>query len=123
LKKILVIDDEKVMADMIRGFLVNKGYKVFNAYSGAEGISAVKETAPDLIVLDLQMPKMNGFEVRSYLKKNPAAVNIPVIVFTLSVSEASRNRSMMMGASKYLDKSLGEEVLAMEIEEQLRRKQ
>ncbi|MBF0122899.1 MAG: response regulator [Candidatus Omnitrophica bacterium] len=81
-KKILVVDDDRLNTTLIRFSLRDENYAVVTAHDGLEGIAAVKEEAPDLIVLDIQMPEMSGFEFMNELKMLPGASRIPVVMLT-----------------------------------------
>ena len=81
-KRILCIEDEAEMIDLIRLILGRRGYDVHGAPGGVEGIKQVKETIPDLVLLDLMMPDMDGWEVYQQMKADPALRDIPVIVVT-----------------------------------------
>ncbi len=115
-RTILVIDDEKAMAVMIKGFLTKRGFNVISINSGEEGIVLAKEIEPDLIILDLIMPDINGFDVLKKLKSNYKTDKIPIIILTSSVSEINQEKCLLLGASKYLDKTLSEDMLIEEIE-------
>ncbi|MFN3490884.1 MAG: response regulator transcription factor [Anaerolineales bacterium] len=82
LKRILCIEDEPEMIDLIRLILGRKGFDVHGAPGGVEGIKMVREMKPDLVLLDLMMPDMDGWEVYQQMKADPATRNIPVIVVT-----------------------------------------
>ncbi len=82
LKRILCIEDEPEMIDLIRLILGRKGFEVQGAPGGVEGIKLVRETKPDLVLLDLMMPDMDGWEVYQQMKADPITRNIPVIVVT-----------------------------------------
>ncbi|HIE08638.1 MAG TPA: response regulator, partial [Armatimonadetes bacterium] len=77
-KKILVVDDEKHIVRLVQVNLERAGYEVITAYDGDEALKKVKEERPDLIVLDVMMPKMDGFEVMKHLKADPTTRDIPV---------------------------------------------
>lgn len=79
--KILVIDDQSVFRDIIKERLLQEGYEVETAIDGEEGLSKVKEVSPDLIICDMKMPKMDGFEVLEGLRKR-ANLNTPFIMLT-----------------------------------------
>lgn len=115
----LIIDDEKAMAAVTGSYLKKCGIKFITAYSGKEGVDKAFEMHPDLIVLDLVMPGMNGFEVLEELKKNPETASIPTIILTSSISDRYRDRSYRLGAAAYLDKSFPEEKLIKEIEKHI----
>jgi two-component system, OmpR family, response regulator VicR len=82
LKKVLCIEDEPEMIDLIRLILGRKGFEVHGVFGGVEGIKKVREIQPDLVLLDLMMPDMDGWEVYQQMKAEPTTRNIPVIVVT-----------------------------------------
>jgi len=81
-KRILCIEDEPEMIDLIRLILGRRGFEVIGAAGGNAGIKAVREQLPDLVLLDLMMPDMDGWEVYQQMKANESTRNIPVIVVT-----------------------------------------
>ncbi len=81
-KRILCIEDEPEMIDLIRLILGRRGFEVLGATGGTEGIKAVREQLPDLVLLDLMMPDMDGWEVYQQMKADETTRNIPVIVVT-----------------------------------------
>jgi two-component system, OmpR family, response regulator VicR len=89
-KRILCIDDEKEILDLIRLILVRKGYEVFAAIGGAEGLIKAKSMKPDLILLDLMMPDMDGWEVFHRIRSEPGLANVPVIVVTARAQSIDR---------------------------------
>ncbi len=82
MQKILIIDDESTLRLLMRKFLEKAGYAVTEAEDGERGILKAKELKPDLILLDVQMPKLNGYQVDQELSADPALKNIPVILVT-----------------------------------------
>jgi two-component system, chemotaxis family, chemotaxis protein CheY len=81
-KKILVVDDDRLNVTLLQFTLKTKGYDVFAAEDGVEGLEAVSYEKPDLIILDVHMPRMSGFEFMNELKKFSGGVMIPVIMLT-----------------------------------------
>jgi len=81
-KKILLIDDDPDFVEAVRVIIENGGYSVRVAYDGAEGLEAVAEEKPDLIILDVMMPVMNGHEACAKLKADPGTAKIPIILLT-----------------------------------------
>ena len=81
-KNILCVEDEPEMVDLIRLILARRGFNVQGASGGVEGIRLIREKHPDLVLLDLMMPDMDGWEVYQQMKADPALRNIPVIVVT-----------------------------------------
>ena len=103
-RKILTCDDEKHIVRLIQVNLERQGYEVVTAYNGAEALAAVAAEKPDLIVLDVMMPEMTGFEVLEELKKNPETENIPVIMLTARSQDADVLRGWQSGVECYLTK-------------------
>ncbi|MHC0417884.1 response regulator, partial [Enterococcus faecalis] len=79
MKKILVVDDEKPISEIVKYNLVKEGYEVFTAYDGEEALEKVEEVEPDLIILDLMLPKMDGLEVAREVRKTH---DMPIIMVT-----------------------------------------
>jgi len=105
MKTILLIEDEAVLQKAVSDFLSQKGYLVKNALDGEIGLALAKKELPDIILLDLVMPKKNGLEVLSEIKKDVSTKNIPVIIFTNSEDLADIERGILDGAFAYLIKS------------------
>ena len=89
-KHILCIEDEPEMIDLIRLILGRRGFDVHGATGGTEGLRMVRETHPDLVLLDLMMPDMDGWEVYQQMKADDATRNIPVIVVTAKAQNIDR---------------------------------
>lgn len=103
-RKILTCDDEKNIVRLIQVNLERQGYEVVTAYNGRECLEVVEREHPDLIVLDLMMPEMTGFEVLDALKKNPATEHIPVIMLTARTQDQDVLRGWQAGVECYLTK-------------------
>ena len=103
-RKILTCDDEKHIVRLIQVNLERQGYEVITAYNGLECLEKVKEDRPDLIVLDVMMPEMTGFEVLEKLKKDPETENIPVIMLTARAQDSDVLRGWQSGVECYLTK-------------------
>jgi len=108
-KKILVIDDEPIIREVMIFRLESMGYDVFFAEDGQEGLDAVKAKKPDLVLLDLKMPTLNGDEVAKHIKSNDEIKNIPVILITASVDSVTEIVSEC-GADDYLIKPFDSDV-------------
>ncbi|WP_420643099.1 response regulator [Candidatus Leptofilum sp.] len=112
-KKILIIDDEFPMRYLIEHQLKREGFHVTLAKDGPDGITAVTQHQPDLVVLDVMMPGMDGFEVCQQIKTTPETSQIPVIFLTASEAKEYKTRAFAVGADDYLTKPfLAEELLA-----------
>jgi CheY-like chemotaxis protein len=104
MKKILVIEDEKGEILMLKNRLEDNGYTVITATDGEEGIKKVYEESPDLIILDIVLPIMNGYEVCCHLKKDPKTQNLPIIVITAYGAEALEKECIALGIEESLQK-------------------
>jgi len=109
--RILVVDDSAVDRQVIINSLSPKGHSLIEAVDGEEGESKAVSLKPDLIILDVVMPKKNGFEVCRSLKQNPATASIPVIILTSKNQDSDRFWGMKQGASEYVVKPFTEDSL------------
>ncbi len=103
-KKVLLAEDEKNVILGVRTCLDAVGYDVEVVEDGEEALNSVKREHPDLILLDLLMPKVDGFEVLKVLKGNKETSDIPIIVLTAKAEETDRQRAMDLGADNYMTK-------------------
>lgn len=103
-KKILVVDDEEHVVAAIVTNLQLEGYEVIPAYNGTEALELVREEKPDLVVLDVMMPEMNGWEVLQSLKTDPATEDLPVIMLTALSQDRDIERGWELEANAYLTK-------------------
>ncbi len=103
--KILIIEDDKFLRELISKKLVDKGYEIIKAVDGAEGVEKTKKGNPDLILLDLILPKMNGFEVLSEIKDDPATSSIPVIILSNLGQKEDVEKGLKLGAIDFLIKA------------------
>jgi CheY-like chemotaxis protein len=100
-KTILIIEDELPFRQIYRAAFDMHGYKVLEAEDGEEGLKTVKEKQPDLILLDIVMPKLSGFDVLTKLKSDPTTKDIPVVVYTVIENKAEIERALKLGANDY----------------------
>jgi DNA-binding LytR/AlgR family response regulator len=117
MKKILVIEDDESINDSIKEFLENEDFQVFSASNGREGLNLALKECPDLIVCDILMPGMNGYEVLSELSKKEA--DIPFIFLTAKIERDDIRKGMEIGADDYLTKPFKLEELLKAIEVRL----
>jgi two-component system alkaline phosphatase synthesis response regulator PhoP/two-component system response regulator VicR len=103
-KKIMAVDDERHIVRLIQVNLERSGYQVVTAFDGPDALKKVETDRPDLIVLDVMMPKMDGFEVLKRLQANPETREIPVIMLTAKAQDADVFRGWASGVSAYLTK-------------------
>ncbi len=104
MKKILYIEDEADEVLMVRTRLENAGYTLISAADGAEGLDTIRANRPDLILLDIMMPELNGYEVCDQLKKDVETANIPIIIVTASGAKDLENRCEVLGVEEIIQK-------------------
>ncbi|KFB68713.1 response regulator [Candidatus Accumulibacter vicinus] len=113
IKKILVVDDSPTERHVLKALLTSHGYEVITAESGEEGIAKTKSELPDLVLMDVVMPGLNGYQATRTLTRDPATRNIPVIVCTTKGQETDKIWGLRQGAQDYLVKPInGPELLA-----------
>lgn len=103
--KILLIEDEEMLANMYEVKFKNEGYDLVKAMDGAMGLEMAKSMAPDFILLDIIMPKMDGFSVLKSLKEDPSTKNMPVMLLTNLGQDEDVQRGKQLGAVGYLVKA------------------
>lgn len=101
---ILVVDDSEVLRRIVVFNLVKNGYTVSEASDGEEALQKLKESTPDLVILDIMMPKMNGFEVLKVMKQDENLSKVPVIVLTAKGGENDLQEGLKLGADIFLTK-------------------
>ncbi|HAN46474.1 MAG TPA: hypothetical protein DCQ32_07985 [Cyanobacteria bacterium UBA8156] len=112
-KRILVVDDEVAIRELLRQELEGVGYEVMEARDGVEALSRVKECRPDLVLMDVMMPQMNGFDTAAVLRNNPDTATVPIVM--LSIVQ-DRERGYRLGIDRYLSKPIDKPQLLGEIE-------
>jgi DNA-binding response OmpR family regulator len=118
---ILIIDDDEDILDITRAFLEAKGYDVVQARTGQEALKKVKSSKPSLILLDVMMPRMDGFWLCRVLKSDPKFRPIPIIFLTASDDAQSRIEGQKCGGDDYLTKPFDLDALEVRIKAQLKR--
>lgn len=121
-KKILIIEDEAIIIKSVSYFLVNAGFEVLFALNPEEGIKKAIQEQPDLILLDIVMPGLNGYQVLGQLKKNSATTHIPVIILSALSRESDILEGLDRGATDYLTKPFSPEILLSKIKKVLTKK-
>lgn len=120
-EKILVVEDEDDILDLVGYNLSREGYRVRTAITGEEALKKVREEAPDLIILDLMLPGIDGFDVCKELKSNPHTASIPVVMLTAKTGEADQVSGLELGSDDYIVKPFSPSVLLARIKAVLRR--
>ena len=120
-KKILLVEDEKVLIETVTLRLEAAGYEVIPAYDGREGLEKAKREKPDLIILDLMLPKMDGYKVCGLLKADTRYNKIPIIMFTARAQESDKKMGQEVGADAYITKPFEPQLLLEKIRELLKK--
>jgi DNA-binding response OmpR family regulator len=103
--KILIVEDDRFLRELIARKLRNEGYEVLEAVDGEEGLKRIKEEKPDLVLLDLILPGIDGFEVLAKAKEDPDTAQIPVIILSNLGQREEIERGLKLGAIDYLIKA------------------
>jgi DNA-binding response OmpR family regulator len=119
-KTIVVVDDEPLIVEMITMFFELNGYTVHGVNTGREGLVLVDVEKPDVLLLDLMMPDIEGFEVAAQLRAKPEFAHLPIVIITARIDPESRKRAIKAGATVYLTKPLKMPEVLAEVERVLR---
>ena len=115
MKKALVVDDCQETSNHLAQILSKNGYQVISANNGKEAINLASEYIPDLVLMDIVMPELNGFQATRQLNREPATSDIPVIMVSAKDQEVDRQWSQKQGASAYVCKPVDEQELIQTI--------
>ncbi len=118
-KRILVVDDEVDLVETLTFRLEANGYEVIKAHDGQVGLDIAKKDKPDLMILDLMLPKMDGYKVCGLLKADARYKKIPIIMFTARAQESDKKIGEEVGADAYITKPFDPQVLLAKIKELL----
>ena len=118
-KTVLIVEDEKNIVDIVRFNLQREGYDTLEAYDGASGLALARETHPDLILLDVMMPKMMGFDVCRVLRDE--GDNVPIIILTAREEEEDKILGLEIGADDYITKPFSMRELMARVKANIRR--
>ncbi|MCM2285260.1 MAG: response regulator transcription factor [Desulfobacula sp.] len=119
---ILIVDDEEDIIELIQYNLKNEGYSILTAEAGEQAIKIAKQARPDLIVLDLMLPGMDGLEVTRYLRSNDQTRDLPIVILTAKGEESDIITGLELGANDYISKPFSPKVLTARIRAILRRR-
>ena len=118
-KTVLIVEDEKNIVDSLRFNLERKGYRTLEAYDGEEGLRKARTEKPDLILLDIMLPKMIGFDVCEALRKD--GDNVPILLLTAREEEDDKVRGLEIGADDYITKPFSMREVVARVEANIRR--
>jgi twitching motility two-component system response regulator PilG len=102
--KVLIVDDTRTLRSLVQIYLIAQGWEFAEACNGADGLAKARELRPDVVISDVAMPVMDGFELCAALRGDPALRHVPVVLLTMLGDEASRQRGVLAGASAFLTK-------------------
>jgi chemosensory pili system protein ChpA (sensor histidine kinase/response regulator) len=118
-KRILVVDDSVTVRKVTTRLLERNGFEVFTAKDGVDAIATLQDHIPDLMLLDIEMPRMDGFEVASVVRHDSRLKHVPIIMITSRTGDKHRNRALSIGVNEYLGKPFQEDKLLSNIEKLL----
>lgn len=118
---ILVVDDEPYMIRLLQHHLERSGYRMLKAANGREALDRIREDHPDLVLMDVMMPEINGLEVLAQVRKEPETRNLPIIIMTANAQRFTREEAEAAGVSAFLTKPFSPTQLMAEVRRQLER--
>ncbi|MBW2570021.1 MAG: response regulator [Deltaproteobacteria bacterium] len=119
MKKILIVEDDKKSLYLARFILEKKGYEVIEARDGLEAIDRVSMERPDLILMDMQLPKLDGYEATRRIKADKKSDKIPVVALTAYAMKGDREKTLAAGCSGYIEKPIDPATFAEEVKKYL----
>jgi len=121
MKRVLIIEDDRDIVELVRYNLANEGFQVTAAFDGTGGLSALRKAPPDLLLLDLMLPKMSGLDICREIRKDESLNRLPVLMLTARGDEADRVVGLEMGADDYVTKPFSAPELLARLRAALRR--
>ena len=115
-RKILVVEDNEQNMYLVTFILKNAGHEVLQAYNGMDGVSMAEQYLPDLILLDIQLPKMDGYVVSRILRKNEKLAKIPIVAITSYAMPGDREHTLAAGCTGYIEKPINPETFISQVE-------
>ncbi len=116
----LIIEDNENNMYLTSFLLENRGHKVFKAYDGQSGVDLAKNTKPDLILLDIQLPKMNGYDVARKLRLDTNLFSVPIVAITSYAMPGDREKALDSGCNGYIKKPINPDTFIEEVESYLK---
>lgn len=122
-KKILYVEDNPDNRMLIRRVLMSEGYEVGEAYTAHDALEKILTFVPDLILMDINMPDMDGYALTARIRKTPGFDTVPIIAVTANVMRGDREKSLEAGCDGYIQKPIDIDLLSQQIERYMARKQ
>jgi twitching motility two-component system response regulator PilG len=113
--KVLLVDDTRTLLSLIQVYLMGWSITFLEAKDGVEGLKLAKEHKPDLVISDVRMPGMDGFELTAAIRSDPTLHEVPIVLLTSLNDEASRRKGRLVGASTFLTKPVSVEELRRQV--------
>jgi len=117
--RVLVVEDDPDLVELLRFNLGSAGFSISTASNGAEALKMARSNSPDLILLDLMLPELDGFAVCEILRRDPATAEVPIIMLTALSSELARFTGLECGANDYITKPFSPKKLVSRVSEML----
>jgi two-component system alkaline phosphatase synthesis response regulator PhoP len=114
-KRILVVDDEVAIVRMLKDRLESAGFEVLTAYDGAQAVEVARQERPDLIIMDVMMPRMDGLTAAKQLRSDPTTAHIPIVMLTARGQESDEQAGYAAGAVRYFTKPFSPRQLVQEL--------
>ncbi len=121
MKRVLIIEDDRDIIELVRYNLANEGFQVSAATDGSTGLAQVKKSAPDVLLLDLMLPKLSGLDICKEIRRDQALNRLPILMLTARGDEADRVIGLEMGADDYVTKPFSPRELVARVKALLRR--
>ena len=121
MKRILIIEDDRDIGELVRDNLANEGYQITAALDGSTGLAAIRKSPPDLLLLDLMLPRISGLEICREIRRDETLNRLPILMLTARGDEADRVVGLEMGADDYVTKPFSPRELAARVKALLRR--
>jgi len=118
-KKVLIVDDEPNIAISVEFLMRREGFEVLVAYDGEEGLTRIRADRPDLVVLDIMMPKLDGFEVCKAVRADPILAGVRILMLTAKGRAAEISKGLALGADGYITKPFATRELVAKVKELL----
>lgn len=119
MKKILIAEDNLVSSELIREGLRGRGYEIIEARDGRQALQKIEETEPDLVLLDIQLPILDGFAVLDQVRRNPRFANLRVVAVTANVMKEDREKGLRAGFDAYISKPIDIAALRLQVNQLL----